>query len=270
MRNAFGKTAPISLVVPLFNEEDRAPGSVPLLVTFVSSCAPDSELIFVDDGSTDQTCEVIEELLAEHPNVSTRLIRRPHLGKGAAVTSGIRAATCPYIGFCDVDLATSFDDVRHLLDIASDTHALTIGSRALAQSRIVDHERRSREMLGRAYNRLIRLSLAPGIFDTQCGAKVAPRGVWDAVLARCEEPGFAWDVEVVGTALALGIEVREVPVTWTHDHRTRVRVLRDGAGMVVALGGIRQRIRALRRSPASFSLEDHGLVVLVDDAPAVE
>jgi dolichyl-phosphate beta-glucosyltransferase len=270
MRKALGTEVPLSLVVPVFNEEDRVRRSVPLLATFVSSCAPGSELIFVDDGSTDQTCQVIEGLLGEARDLSTRVIRRPHLGKGAAVSAGIEAATRPYVGFCDVDLATSFDDVRHLLDTARGAHALAIGSRALPDSRIIDHERRSRELLGRAYNRLIRMTLAPEIFDTQCGAKVAPREVWDAVLARCKEPGFAWDVEVVGTALALGIEVREVPVTWAHDHRTKVRVMRDGVGMVLALAGIHRRIRALRRSPVSLSSEDHGLVVLVDDAPAVE
>ena len=270
MKKALGTSAGLSLVVPVFNEEDRVRRSVPRLATFVSSCAPGSELIFVDDGSTDRTCEIIEDLLTGRGKDSTRVIRRPHLGKGAAVSSGIKAATCAYVGFCDVDLATSFDDVRHLLEIAKSAHVLAIGSRALSDSRIITHEHRSRELLGRAYNKLIRMSLAPDIFDTQCGAKVAPREVWEAVLANCEEPGFAWDVEVVATALTLGIGVREVPVTWSHDHHTKVKVLRDGAGMITALAGVHRRIRALRRSPVSIPLEERGLVVLIDDAPAVE
>ena len=85
----------LSLVVPLFNEEARVAESGGALVNFVSQCGPGSELLFVDDGSTDRTTEVVEALVTRFPDV-VRLLRRPHRGKGAAVRAGLAEAQADY------------------------------------------------------------------------------------------------------------------------------------------------------------------------------
>jgi SAM-dependent methyltransferase len=109
-----------------------------------------------------------------------------------------------------------------------------------------------RESLGRAYNRLLQAVVTPGVVDTQCGAKVAPRAVWDVLLPHCRENGYAWDAEAVAVAHALGIAVVEVPVNWRHDERSKVKVGRDGFAMVVATPRI---WRSARRAVASRSHE---------------
>ena len=125
-----------------------------------------------------------------------------------------------------------------IIDAATRAPVLAIGSRGTAASRLVRRQRRTRELLGRAYNRAIQLSIVPGVVDTQCGAKAAD--VSDLVRARAPflEEGFAWDVEVIAIARALGIPVQEVGIEWRHQDGSRVRPARDG-------------LRMLARSPAS-------------------
>ena len=254
--------------MPLFNEEARFPRSAGPFVRFVRAHRPGSEVIWVDDGSTDRTPELVATFLAGNPAVPGRLIRRPHRGKGAAVQTGIEASRADLIGFCDVDLATSLADVERLIAEAAEGPVVAIGSRALAASNIVVHEHALREWMGRLFNRVVRALAVPDIQDTQCGAKFAAREVWHRVLPYCLEPGFSWDVEVLAIARALGIGIRELAVTWTHDERTRVRVLRDGIGMAVSLIRIRRRAREIASNARSF--EENGLGVLVDNPPSTQ
>lgn len=222
------------LVVPLFNEERRFGEYGKLLADFIAEQPPGSELLFVDDGSTDGTVALVEELRRSHPSRHIDLLARPHEGKGAAVAAGLRRVAGEYVGFCDVDLATPLDQVERVLRAAMRAEVLAVGSRDLATSTLLQSEGAVREVLGRSYNRLLQATITPGIVDTQCGAKVAARQVWQKVLPHCREVGFAWDAEAIAVAGALHIPVQEVPVQWRHDDRSGVRVVRDGMAMVRA------------------------------------
>jgi dolichyl-phosphate beta-glucosyltransferase len=239
-------SAALGLVVPVFNEERRLAEFVPQLLDHVRSLPAGSELVFVDDGSTDATAEIAEQLVAGEPRA--RVLRRPHEGKGAAVAAGLRSCTLPYAAFCDVDLSTPLDQLDLVVEVARRAPVLAIASRDLSTSQLERPESRIREALGRTYNRLLQLTVTPGIVDTQCGAKAARREVWERVLAHTEERGFAWDAEAVAIALALGIPVHEVPVTWRHDERSGINVARDGAAMVRATARIARRARRARRA----------------------
>lgn len=240
----------LTLVVPVFDERARVPEFAPLLADFVGGLPPGSELLFVDDGSRDETPELLERLAASRPGGRIRVLRRPHEGKGAAVSAGLAAARAELAGFCDLDLSTPLEDLARVIRSASRADVLATGSRDLASSTLVRRESRLRELLGRAYNRLLQATVAPGIVDTQCGAKVARRAVWERILPWCREPGFAWDAEAIAVALALGIPVQEVPIAWRHDGRSKVRVLRDGGEMVLATPRImRTAGRARAASP---------------------
>jgi dolichyl-phosphate beta-glucosyltransferase len=240
-------TTPFALVVPLFDEEARLAEYGPQLVGFVDGLPVGSELVFVDDGSTDRTAALVEELVASAPRV--RLLRRPHEGKGAAVAAGIRATTAPWAGFCDLDLSTPLDQFAKVVEAATAAPVLAIGSRDLAASTLLERESRLREALGRTYNRLLQATVTPGVVDTQCGAKAAAREVWDRLLPHCRQRGFAWDAELVAVALATGVGVREVPIEWRHDDRSKIRVGRDGAAMVLET----RRIWASARAAATMA-----------------
>lgn len=233
----------LTLVVPLYNEAERVAEFGPELLRYAAGLPEGSELIFVDDGSADATSAAVADVLAAAPGAPARLLRRPHAGKGGAVRAGLGAATAEYAGFCDVDLSTPLDQFEQIVRAAEMSPVLAIGSRDSATSTLVRPEGRVREFLGKAYNRVIQFTLAPGISDTQCGAKVASAAVWKEILANCNEDGFAWDVEAVVVARRLGIVVREVAIAWHHDDRSRVRVGRDGARMLWALPRISQAVK---------------------------
>ena len=196
----------LGLVVPVYDEIGRLTDYAKLLVDFVADRV-EGELVFVDDGSTDGTADELERIITGLSGAPVRVLRRPRAGKGAAVTAGLRASDTPLIGFCDLDLATPLADLERIAAGAVQAEGLAIGSRDLTSSTVVKGEGPLRETLGRAYNRLLQATVTPGVMDTQCGAKVAPRAVWEAVLPHCRELGFAWDAEVVAIALALGIKV---------------------------------------------------------------
>lgn len=241
-------TAPLALVVPLYQEADRFGEYGKQLVDFVRLLPPGSEVVFVDDGSTDATTDLVEELLASEAGAPARLLRRPHEGKGAAVAAGLASTTAPYAAFCDLDLSTPLDQLELIVAAARRADVLAIGSRDLSTSRLEQPEGRVREALGRAYNRLLQATVTPGVVDTQCGAKAGSRRVWDEVLPLTREHGFAWDAEAVAVALALGVPVQEVPILWRHDERSKVSVGSDGLKMVGATPRIWLRARRARRA----------------------
>jgi dolichyl-phosphate beta-glucosyltransferase len=232
----------LTMVVPLYNEVERFSEAWPQLAKWIGEQPAGSELIFVDDGSDDGTADLVERTIADAPTVRARSIRNPHLGKGAAVQAGLLAASTPVSGFCDVDLATPLDQLDIIVAAASRSSVLAIGSRDVAASRLIQRESYVREVLGKVFNRYIQLTLAPGISDTQCGAKAAHTALWHAVLERSREEKFAWDCEIVAIARRLGFTVQEVAIEWRHDERSRVRVGRDGAAMVRAVPGIVRRV----------------------------
>jgi dolichyl-phosphate beta-glucosyltransferase len=236
----------LGLVVPMFNEEARLVDYGKRLLDFIAQQPFGSELVFVDDGSADGTVHAVEELLAGAPGTPARLIRGPRRGKGATVALGLAQLSTDYGGFCDLDLSTPLEHFERVVEAAVRAPVLAIASRDLLASRLVHPESRAREALGRAYNRLLQATLTPGVVDTQCGAKVAARSVWDLVLPHVREAGFAWDAELVAVAHAQGIEIVEVPVEWSHDDRSHVNVGRDGIAMVLATPRIWRRTRRVR------------------------
>ncbi len=238
----------LGLVVPIFEERSRFADYAQELVTYIGRKAAGSELVFVDDGSGDDTADLVDALIAANPLAPVRLLRRLHLGKGAAVSAGLASLHADIGAFCDLDLSTPLDELDRVIEVARRAEVLAIGSRDLSGSTLLRRESRVRETLGRSYNRLLQATVTPGIVDTQCGAKAAAAAVWAAVLPFCRQTGFAWDAELVAVAQALDIGVQEVPIAWRHDDRTKIRVGRDGAAMVLETGRIWASARRAARS----------------------
>jgi len=247
----------LGLIVPVYNEINRLGPFFEELVDWVDGRSGTAELIFVDDGSTDGTADELERLIADHrPSTHARVLRRPHSGKGGAVTAGLSASIAGIRAFCDLDLATPLEDLERIIARASRADLLAIASRDLSGSVVARPESRVREALGRLYNRLLQATVTPGVVDTQCGAKAASSGVWEVLLPRCHQTGFAWDAELVALALASGVVVQEVPVTWRHDPRSKVRVVRDGLGMVRQTPTIMRSARAATAATETMVTQD--------------
>lgn len=237
---------PFSLVIPVYNEESRLARNGADLIAYIEDAPSGSMIVLVDDGSSDSTTSQARSLQERSSRVA--LYSRPHLGKGAAVAFGLGSIETPLAGYTDVDLSTPLHEVDRLLAIASTTDSLVIGSRGVDSSQVEKHQSGLRERLGRTFNVLVRSTISPGIYDTQCGAKFARLGTWRTILEHTRDPGFAWESEAVAVAQRLGLGVEEVGIEWSHDPMTRVDVVGDGIRMAWSVLRMTPRLRRLERS----------------------
>lgn len=237
----------LTLVVPLYNEAHRFDTFAPQLERFIAARPPGSELVFVDDGSTDDTARQVEAFIARADG-RLRLLRTPHRGKGSAVSVGLSAALTEIAAFCDLDLSTPLTELTRIIDAATRAPILAIGSRGAINAKLTRRQHPARELLGRAYNRAVQVAVVPGIVDTQCGAKAARTTLWQKILPSCREQGFAWDVEAIAVARTLGISVQEIGIEWHHQDGSRVDPVRDGMDMVRALPRVRRNLRTTLRA----------------------
>jgi dolichyl-phosphate beta-glucosyltransferase len=231
----------LSLVIPAYNEEKRLGPSLERIRTYLAAKPFASEVIVVDDGSTDRTSEVARETL--EGRLAVRVIRlETNQGKGHAVRTGVLASAGEIVLFSDADLSTPIEELDKFLPRLNEGFDVVIGSRAIPGCDIRVRQARSREAMGRFFNRLVRLFVMRGCRDTQCGFKLFRRQAALDLFSRLETQGFSFDVEVLLLARKLGYRLVEVPVVWCDSPPSRVRIIRSSWQMLKELW----RIRSLR------------------------
>lgn len=222
------KFAPyLSIILPCYNEERRIERCLDELFKFLPRQNYTSEVIAVDNGSTDRTWEILQAhqgMFRGFQAINTGGIR----GKGLAVQTGMLFATGYYRMFMDVDLSTPLTEISHALSWMWDHH-IVIGSREV--NRAIVKATWKRRIMGRLFHALI-ADFAPGIHDTQCGFKLFRDYV--AIDLFCDQKitGMAFDVELLYLAALKGYRVKEMPVSWTHDNDSRVRTVSTSLEMV--------------------------------------
>lgn len=223
-----------SIVIPAYNEQARIGATLAEVVRAVTNHSWNAEVIVVDDGSTDSTVEIVEAVAAQHPYV--RLLRNgSNCGKGYSVRSGMLHASGAITLFTDADLSSPIEEATRLFSAIREGADVAIGSRWLAQSRQTIRQPLYRRFFGRCFNVVTRMIMRLPFADTQCGFKAFTRSAAQTVfqLQRIERWGF--DPEILFIALKRGFVIREVPVSWAHDQRTRISYLRDGLQMLSEL-----------------------------------
>jgi dolichyl-phosphate beta-glucosyltransferase len=222
-----------SVTIPCYNEAARIGGTVRETLNYLSTKSPDSELIVVNDGSTDSTAAIVRDVLAD-AKIETRLLENfPNRGKGSAVRSGLLAATKPIGLFFDADLSTPLNEIPKLIEpIANGEVDIAFGSRALDRKLIGVHQPWRREQAGRVFNFIVRLATGMPFWDTQCGFKAFRLDVSRPILEKADTIGFAFDVELLLMAYRAGLQLREVPVRWNHSEGSKVRVIHDSLAML--------------------------------------
>jgi glycosyltransferase involved in cell wall biosynthesis len=226
--------SPFSLVIPSFNEANRLGGTLVRVLDYLGETSPGSEVIVVDDGSTDGTSQVVRDVLEGIGNVEVRLLHESqNHGKGFAVRKGLLAATRPIALFSDADLSTPIDEAPKLLEpIAAGELDVAFGSRALNRRLIGNRQAWHREQGGRAFNLLVRLATGLPYWDTQCGFKAFRLDVFRPVLMQARSDGFSFDVELLHLARKAGLRMREIPVRWDHNEGSKVRFMQDSMRML--------------------------------------
>jgi dolichyl-phosphate beta-glucosyltransferase len=231
----------ITIVVPAYNEAHRIGpaldelfgwlerGGVPRASGRSSSDLGRWEVLVVDDGSTDETAQLVSSRPEAFPRPDgadprLSLLRRPHAGKGAAVTAGILAAASDLIIFTDADMATPPDQIPFLADALA-KHDVALGSRIQPDG----SDRRAsqplyRRALGRIYRRIAGIWVTGDVPDTQCGFKGFRRAAGHDIFGRLRTSGIVFDAEVIFLMRRLGYEYAIVPVMWHDIHGSRMRV----------------------------------------------
>ena len=224
---------PFSVAIPCYNEATRIGDTVGATLNYLAAETQDAELIVVNDGSTDQTSRILGEALSG-AKVRTRLLENfPNRGKGAAVRTGLLAATKPIGIFFDADLSTPLSEIPKVIEpIANGEVDLAFGSRALDRKLIGIRQPWRREQAGRVFNLIVRLATGMPFWDTQCGFKAFRLDVCRPILERAHTIGFAFDVELLFLAYRAGLRLREIPVRWNHAEGSKIRVIHDSLAML--------------------------------------
>jgi dolichyl-phosphate beta-glucosyltransferase len=232
----------LSVVIPTWNEEKRLSSTLQAVVTYLNKQEYTSEVIVVDDGSTDGTQQAAKAFIAQHSGQpSIRLIENDHRGKGYTVRTGMLNGEGRYILFTDADLATPISEVGKMIGSLESGSDIAIGTReGIGAMRL--NEPLYRHLMGRVFNLLVRLFSGLKFQDTQCGFKGFRREVARDVFSSVHLYGAdakqitggavtGFDVEVLYLALQAGYRIDEIPVRWEYGSKSKVNPLVDSARM---------------------------------------
>ncbi|MCA9244056.1 MAG: glycosyltransferase [Phycisphaerales bacterium] len=229
----------LTIVVPLYREAARAERLVRALDEFAMARAPQLAVsaALVDDGSDDGTADRLAAAIrATRDSSRFRLIQHEsNRGKGAAVATGVLAATTDLVLMSDADLSaplSQFDPLLAAVDAGAD---IAIGSRDLPGSRLEPPQPLRRRLLAWSFRALRRHVLLPDIRDTQCGFKLFRGDVARSLFSELATTGWLFDCEILVRAGLAGLRVVETPIVWRNDPDSRVRPLRDALPTLNAL-----------------------------------
>lgn len=233
----------LSVVIPAYNEEKRLTRGLHSVLDYLESQEFASEIIVVDDGSTDKTFSLAREFgetaARQSASVSFEAVTNvKNVGKGYSVARGMDISRGERVLFTDVDLSAPIGQADELASWLNNGYDVAIGSRRMPGSQ-VEPQPLYRRLMGLVFSLLTSLVVLRGFRDTQCGFKMYTREAAKAIASRQVMPGFVFDVEQLFIAKMLGFKVAEVPVSWTDDRETKVRLVSDPLKMAIGLVKIR-------------------------------
>lgn len=209
----------LSLIVPVYDEEKIIKRNLQEIINFLKTRKYSWEIVVVDDGSHDDTCEIVDEFVGSN----IKLIKSGiNMGKGAALRRGVLASKGEYIIFTDADLSVPIDFVNPVLASLENGSDVTIGSRRVKGADIAKHQPKFRELMGRFHTFLARTFTGAQISDFTCGFKgfrdIAAKKVFSQSLIN----RWSYDDEILFLASKYGYKISEIPVRWINRDDSRV------------------------------------------------
>lgn len=239
----------ISVVIPAYNESKNiSQGALQTVADYFSKQVYQYEVLIVDDGSTDDTANLVRAFIADKP--AFRLLETPHKGKALAVHIGVDQSQGAIVLFTDLDQATPPEEVEKLLPfLEKRDYDIAIGSREIMGAKR-EQEPFHRHLMGKGFNFIVQLIAVRNIHDTQCGFKVFKAHiakqlfnqlkVYQDTKATVKGPLVtAFDVELLFLAQKYHYRIAEVPVFWHHVKSERVNPLKDSYRMFIDVLKIR-------------------------------
>jgi glycosyltransferase involved in cell wall biosynthesis len=238
----------IDVVIPVLNEEKALPKCVSSLREFLWKHSPyEFRIVIADNGSTDQTTSIAEDLSKKYPEVSwTRLEVR---GRGRALRKAWLDSDADILTYMDVDLSTGLTAFPTLTRaIGENGYDVAIGSRLMKGS-VVKKRSLKREITSRIYNLIIKAVFFTRFSDAQCGFKAISRNAAQFLIPKIQDQGWFFDSELLILAEKGGFRIKDVPVEWVDDPDTRVRVIKTATDdlkglMRLRLGGLSKALKS--------------------------
>ena len=216
----------LSIIVPLYNEMERLKPGFDTILEFINNRSDPCEVIYVDDGSADQTAPTVRDLIGDDSRM--RLVSYSvNRGKGHAVKVGMLEAKGDVRLFTDIDLSVPIrwaDDFLTQINAGND---VVIGTRRIASSSVLVHQPRYREVLGEIFRRFAQMVFAPGISDFTCGFKAFTAQAAQKVFSKSRIPRWSFDAEILFLASRWGCNIHEIPVEWTNSPSSKVNLAVD-------------------------------------------
>ncbi len=216
--------ASVDVVVPVYNEEDDLPKTIPVLRDFLSSPAfPYAwRIVIADNASVDGTPEAGRKLSEEHGDL-VEYVRIEQKGRGRALKQTWQGSPMDIVSYMDVDLSTDLETFPALIGaIADEGYDVAVGSRLAAGARV--QRSLKRRVLTRGYNLIIGALIRTRFSDAQCGFKAVSREVAQRVVPLIEDNNWFFDTELLILSEKLGYRIKDVPVAWVEDTDTRVNI----------------------------------------------
>jgi glycosyltransferase involved in cell wall biosynthesis len=227
-----------SIVIPAYNEGRRIGDSLGKILDFIARENWTAEVLVVDDGSRDNTPQIVRSYAQANPAV--RLLENPgNRGKGFSVRHGMSEAQGDILMFTDADLSSPITETRQLVQAIQGGADVAIGSRWLRSELQTERQPVYRQFLGRVFNFLLRITLGLNYKDTQCGFKAFTRHAALSIFPRQRIERWGFDPEILFLAEKAGLVIREVPVEWHHDHLSKINPVIDGLKMFLEMLRIR-------------------------------
>lgn len=219
-----------SIVIPAYNESHRIGPTLNRVLRHIAQQAWDAEVVVVNDGSTDNTSEIVGRFVQSNPRM--RLLQNPgNRGKGYSVRHGMLQACGEVLLFTDADLSSPIEEADRLFRAIAEGADVAIGSRWLRAELQSERQPLHRQLFGRIFNLSLRIVLGLRFKDTQCGFKAFTRRAADTIFPLQQIERWGFDPELIFLAEKNGFKVVEVPVAWAHDEKTTISPLRDGIRM---------------------------------------
>ena len=227
-----------SFIIPAYNESSRIRPTLDEVLRYSHERGWDLEILVVDDGSRDDTAQIVREYGKANPQIL--LVENPgNRGKGYSVRNGMLHARGDVCLFTDADLSSPISEAQKLFDAIAAGADIAIGSRWLRSDLQTERQPLYRQAFGRIFNVVLRLFLGLNFADTQCGFKAFRRDAAQRIFPMQKIERWGFDPEILFLARRLGLSVREVPVVWAHSEGTRLHPFRDGFRMFLEVLRIR-------------------------------
>lgn len=214
----------LSLIIPAYNEEQRLPRSLQQVSDFIDQQSYASEVLVIENGSTDRTFEIATDFARQHPKF--RVERAEGRGKGLAVRQGMLAAGGEWRMMLDADLSMPVSEIPRFVPPQNGGAEITIASRE-APGAVRYNEPDYRHIGGRVINAMIRILALPGLQDTQCGFKCFSARVAEELFSKQIMSGWSFDVEILYMACQRGYAIRELAIPWYYSEQSHVSPFSD-------------------------------------------